>query len=58
MTPEDLAAVADKPRKLQWLECVHSTFIEAGSKADTELRKEFKETRRLEKLVREAAKKD
>ncbi len=56
MTSEDFAAIAQKLRKLHWLEAVHSTFIVSGSKAEKELRVEFKETRRLQLLCEQEVK--
>ena len=50
MSPEDLAVIAEKLRKLHWLEVVHSTFIHGHSKAGKELQKELLETRRLQVL--------
>ncbi len=56
MKSSDLIGVAEKLRKLSWLEAVNTTFYPVGTKTCKDLQAELEETRRLEILVREAAK--
>ena len=52
MSPEELKQIAEKLRKLEWLECVHSTFVNE-EKANKALQSEFLDTRRLRLLCEE-----
>ncbi|HPV26794.1 MAG TPA: hypothetical protein PKV77_06430 [Bacteroidales bacterium] len=49
MDKQTFKQIAEKLRKLEWLECVHSTFIE-DTKANKSLRAEYRLTCELRVL--------